>query len=80
MANRQLEDYPEISLKPENLDGIIDFNDIFGRSGPIHIEVGSGKGTFLVNQSKAFEQINYLGIELDFTLMGMTGNNYIAAG
>lgn len=63
MANRILEDYPEISIKPENLDGTIDFNDIFGRPGPIHIEVGSGKGTFLLSQGQAFGQINFLGIE-----------------
>jgi tRNA (guanine-N7-)-methyltransferase len=63
MPNRQLKDYPKISLKPENLDGMVDFNDIFGRPAPVHIEVGSGKGTFLVNQAQAFENINFLGIE-----------------
>jgi len=50
-------------LKPENLDGRIDFVWIFGRSGPVHIEVGSGKATFLLNQARAQPDDNFLGIE-----------------
>lgn len=60
---RILKDYPEISLKPENLDGKINFAQIFGRKRPVHIEVGTGKGTFLVNQAKAQPNVNFLGIE-----------------
>lgn len=63
MPNKIIKDYPEISLKPENLDGMIDFADIFGRPGAVHLEVGSGKGTFLLSQGQAFENINFLGIE-----------------
>ncbi len=60
---RILKDYPEISLKPENLDGKIDFARLFGRPGPVHIEIGSGKGTFLVSQAQAQSDDNFLGIE-----------------
>jgi len=60
---RILKDYPDISLKTENLDGKIDFARVFGRKSPVHIEVGTGKGTFLVNQAKAQLNINFLGIE-----------------
>ena len=60
---RILKDYPEISLKPENVDGKIDFTRLFGRVGPVHIEIGAGKGTFLVNQAKVQPDDNFLGIE-----------------
>jgi len=60
---RILKDYLEVSLKPTDLDGKIDFVRIFGRSGPIHIEIGSGKGTFLLNQAMAQPQVSFLGIE-----------------
>ncbi|MHC5075914.1 MAG: tRNA (guanosine(46)-N7)-methyltransferase TrmB [Planctomycetota bacterium] len=60
---RKLKDYPLVSLKPEDLKEKMDFADIFGRFGPVHIEIGSGKGTFLVNQAKAQPQVNFLGIE-----------------
>lgn len=63
MAKRQIKEYPNIVLKPELLTGKTDFSDIFGRSAPLHIEIGSGKGTFLVNQAIAFPQINFLGVE-----------------
>ena len=60
---RILKDYPEVSLKPENLDGKIDFVRIFGRFGPVHIEIGIGRATFLLNQARSQPQVNFLGIE-----------------
>lgn len=60
---RILKDYPAVSLNLQDLDGKIDFVDIFGRKGPVHIEIGSGKGTFLLSQAKAHPQVNFLGIE-----------------
>ncbi len=60
---RTLRDYPEISLKPENLDGKVDFVRLFGRPGAVHIEIGAGKGTFLVNEARSLPSDNFLGIE-----------------
>ncbi len=60
---RILKEYPSVALKPENLDGKIDFVRIFGRADPVHFEVGAGKGTFLLNQAKAHPGDNFLGIE-----------------
>ncbi len=60
---RLLKDYPSVSLKPEKGNGRIDFVRIFGRSGPVHIEVGTGKATFLLNQARAQPDDNFLGIE-----------------
>ncbi len=62
MAGR-LKDYPEVTLDSENLTEPVSIPDVFGRSGPVHIEIGSGKGTFLVSQAKAQPDINFLGIE-----------------
>jgi tRNA (guanine-N7-)-methyltransferase len=67
---RILKEYPSVSLRkeslrlnPEDLDGKIDFVRIFGRAGPVHIEIGTGKGTFLLNQAGAQPGDNFLGIE-----------------
>ena len=67
---RILKDYPSVALKPEELswgllteDGKIDFVRLFGRSGPVHIEIGSGKATFLLSQATAEPDVNFLGIE-----------------
>jgi len=63
MQLRTLQDYPEISVPFESLDGRIDFAHFFGRSAPVQIEIGSGKGTFLLSEALANPQINFLGIE-----------------
>lgn len=40
------------------------WSEIFGNNNPIHIEVGTGKGTFVTEMAKANPNINYIGIEL----------------
>ena len=60
---RELYDNPSVALKIEDLDGQIDFIQVFGRAGPIHIEIGTGKATFLLNEAKAQQHVNFVGIE-----------------
>ncbi len=63
MRRRELNEYPDVVLKAEELTGPIDFLQVFGRSAPLHIEVGSGKATFLVSQAKAQSEVDFIGIE-----------------
>ena len=60
---RKIQEYPHISLDPEKITGRLDFGEIFGRSAPVHIEIGSGKGTFILDQARAHPEFDYLGIE-----------------
>jgi len=60
---RTLNEYPLVALNSEEVEGKIDFLGIFGRSGPVHIEIGSGKAAFLLSQAKAQPEVNFLGIE-----------------
>ena len=60
---RTLKEYPSVSVNLEDLEGKIDFTQIFGRTGEVHIEIGSGKGTFLLKQAQAHPGDNFLGIE-----------------
>ena len=39
--------------------------DLFGNDHPLEIEVGCGKGLFLLQSALAFPEINFLGIEFD---------------
>lgn len=39
------------------------WNAVFGNSSPIHIEIGMGKGQFLLTLAKQNPSINYIGIE-----------------
>ena len=60
---RVLREYDTVVLLPEDIRGKMDFAEIFGRSGPVHIEIGSGKGTFVLNQAKAQNNVDFVGIE-----------------
>ncbi|MDD3402027.1 MAG: tRNA (guanosine(46)-N7)-methyltransferase TrmB [Hespellia sp.] len=39
------------------------WQQIFGNEHPVHIEIGMGKGQFILNMAKAHPDINYIGIE-----------------
>ena len=60
---KMLKEYPSNTVKPEELDGKIDFVRIFGRPCPVHIEIGIGKAAFLLNEARAHLEVNFLGIE-----------------
>lgn len=63
VKKRIISEYPEISVDPAILDGHVDFEVFFGRKAPVHLEIGSGKGTFLVNEAQPHPENNYFGIE-----------------
>ena len=63
MNKRLTKDYEAVSVKPENIEGMLDFDVLFGRSATVEMEVGSGKGTFLLEEAKAFPEKNFFGIE-----------------
>ena len=46
---------------PENNKG--NFNKLFGNNNPIHIEIGMGKGNFIINNAIKYPNINFIGIE-----------------
>ena len=39
------------------------WHTLFGNNHPIHIEIGMGKGQFLLTLAKKYPTINYIGIE-----------------
>ncbi len=61
--SRQLNYYPKFVLEHPNPPVKLNFDDILGRSAPVHIEIGSGRGTLLANQAKCLPDVNFIGIE-----------------
>ncbi len=47
--------------EPEKQKG--SWRNVFGNDQPIHIEIGMGKGRFIMDMAKAHPDINYIGIE-----------------
>ncbi|WP_342472154.1 tRNA (guanosine(46)-N7)-methyltransferase TrmB [Metasolibacillus sp. FSL H7-0170] len=55
--------HPDVILpNPEQHKG--DWSSVFGNDHPIHIEVGTGKGQFMLGMALQNPDINYIGIEL----------------
>ena len=60
-AESVLEACKEVVKDPESLRG--DWNQTFKKEQPLHIEIGMGKGRFLMALAQKNPQINYIGIE-----------------
>ena len=39
------------------------WNKVFNNNNPIHIEIGMGKGNFIIESAKRYPDINFIGIE-----------------
>ncbi len=48
---------------PEESECAGKWSELFGNGNPVHIEIGTGKGRFLMELAKAHPEINYVGIE-----------------
>ena len=67
-ASELLEANPQyVVLDPETAKGR--WKEIFGNDNPIHIEVGSGKGGFITGMAKLHPEINYIGIDIQKTVL-----------
>lgn len=52
---------PLVIKEPEKTKGL--WKEVFGNGNPIHIEVGMGKGKFLMTLAAQNPAVNYIGIE-----------------
>ncbi|MDD4891150.1 MAG: tRNA (guanosine(46)-N7)-methyltransferase TrmB [Phycisphaerae bacterium] len=65
MAETQNEKLPveKIIVELESLPKPTDLSGVFSRPAPVELEVGIGKGGFLLEQAKARGEVNFFGIE-----------------
>ena len=52
-----------IELLPELQVARLDLAELFGRSAPLHVDLGCGDGSFLCEMARQFPKTNFLGIE-----------------
>ena len=60
-AEEEIAASPFVIQEPEKNRGR--WNEVFGNNNPIEIEVGMGKGKFIMELAAAHPEINYIGIE-----------------
>jgi tRNA (guanine-N7-)-methyltransferase len=54
---------PVIELLSELQVGRLDVAELFGRSAPLHVDLGCGDGSFLCEMAQQLSNSNFLGIE-----------------
>ena len=47
-----------------NSDNQLNFVNIFGNDNPVHLEIGSGRGEFLIQKALDFPDVNFLGVDI----------------
>lgn len=77
-AAEKLASYPQYVVQdPENWRGR--WQKRFGNDQPIHVEIGSGKGRFVTEMAKAHPDINYIGIEIQISVISLALDRVIEA-
>lgn len=61
-SKEAIEGCPFVIKEPSELKGR--WSEYFGNDNPIYIEIGMGKGKFLMENASKFPNINYIGIEM----------------
>jgi tRNA (guanine-N7-)-methyltransferase len=54
---------PELRLDPERIVKALEWGEVFGAEGPVEIEIGIGKGRFLLAAAAARPEVFHLGVE-----------------
>ena len=63
MARRVKTEAPDLRLDPERIVESVNWIEIFGTPGPVEIEVGIGKGRFLLAAAAARPDVLHVGVE-----------------
>src|SRR5438046_8743154 len=54
----------ELALNPRETGFVrLDFREVFGNANPVVVEIGSGKGRFLISSALEQPDVNFVGIE-----------------
>ena len=78
-AEEHLANNPQyVILEPEAAKG--KWHELFGNDNPIHIEVGSGKGAFITGMAQQNPDINYIGIDIQLSVLSYALDKVLASG
>jgi tRNA (guanine-N7-)-methyltransferase len=95
-VDRDPSDYPQPDLNPfmkihrdfgppalpacqaQQADG--DWDSIFGREAPLHVEIGSGNGFWITHMAGLHPEWNWLGVEIRFKRVVLVAKKLRAAG
>ena len=62
-ASEIIDDSKILVRNPENYIG--NWSSVFGNSNPIMLELGMGRGSFIIGMAMKYPNLNFIGLELD---------------
>ncbi|MBI0107635.1 tRNA (guanosine(46)-N7)-methyltransferase TrmB [Lactobacillus sp. W8089] len=69
-AEQLIQKYPElISVSPQNMQG--QWQQKFAQKQPLELELGAGKGRFIIQKAQQNPQINYVAMEIQTAAIAM---------
>lgn len=72
-ANRIINNSDYLVKNPENYKG--KWNSLFGNNNKICLELGMGRGSFIIEMAKKYPNINFIGLEIDSSQTATAINN-----
>ncbi|MGL4950621.1 MAG: tRNA (guanosine(46)-N7)-methyltransferase TrmB [Mycoplasma sp.] len=75
-----LEENKDIYTTWESGDGFLNLKKMFNNSNPVYLEIGMGKGQFLIQHALNNPNINYIGIEKNTVICSKAIKKYLALG
>jgi tRNA (guanine-N7-)-methyltransferase len=78
--NFHIHNKPGMELNLFELEDLLDWNIVFGNSNPVEIEIGCGKGKFIIQSARENPDTNYFGIEKSVKFSNILKQKVVKAG
>ncbi|MDR3241917.1 MAG: tRNA (guanosine(46)-N7)-methyltransferase TrmB [Lactobacillaceae bacterium] len=64
-ATSWLDEHDELVITQDHATGMQgNWQSIFEQDAPLHVEIGTGKGQFIIGMAKKYPEINFIGMEI----------------
>ncbi|GGE55188.1 tRNA (guanine-N(7)-)-methyltransferase [Pullulanibacillus camelliae] len=67
-AKDKIAEHPEVVI-PNPMDVKGHWREVFKNDHPVHLEIGTGKGQFILGMAKQYPMINFIGIEIEASII-----------
>ena len=59
----EMKENDRVFFYPRDMKG--KWSEVFGNENPIHLEIGAGKGDFIIEMAKRYPEINFIALEMN---------------
>lgn len=77
---REIETHADLVIPTGDFDRQIDLQECFGNGNPVEVDVGCGKGRFLLARASSFPETNFVGIDRQYSRVRKVARKASRAG